>query len=150
MKITTREQFLYRNAIIDDVLAKYNFPSRQIRVLLHIMRKTLGFNQTHFYAAVRDISRATGLQISHTHKTIKALEAKNIIATRPTTRKTHIELNVDYMSWRLKEPDTLFTGNGVFPPEGTPSVPPQGNAFSDKERREGLARVRKLIKSLPS
>lgn len=150
MKITPREQFYYRNAIIDHVLAKYNFPPRQIRVLTHIIRKTLGFNQTHFYASVRDIAKATSLQITHAHATLKILEERNIIATRPTTKKTHIELNVDYMSWKLKEPRTLFTDNTVLPPGVTQDVTPQGNAISEEERLQGLARVRKLIKSLSS
>jgi len=150
MKITPREQFLYRNAIIDNVLAKYNFPPRQIRVLTHIIRKTLGFNQTHFYASVRDIAKATNLQIAHAHSTLKILEERNIIATRPTTKKTHIELNIDYMSWKLKEPRTLFTDNAMLPPGVTQPVTPGGNAISDQERREGLAEIRKLIKSLPS
>ena len=144
MKITTRQQFLYRNAIIDDVLAKYNFPPRQQRVLQHIIRKTLGFNQTHFYASIRDIAKATNLQITHAHKTIKTLEARNIIAIRSTTKKSHIELNVDYMSWSLKEPETLFTDNTLLPSGVTRGVPPQGNGISEEERREGLERVRKF------
>lgn len=150
MKITPREQFYYRNAIIDNVLAKYNFPPRQIRVLMHIIRKTLGFNQTHFYASVRDIAKATSLQITHAHSTLKNLEEKNIIATRPTTKKTHIELNIKYMTWNLKEPRTLFTDNALLPTGVTQPVTPRSNGISDKERRKGLAMIRKLIKSLPT
>ena len=150
MKITPRDQFKYRNAIIDNVLAKYNFPPRQIRVLMHIIRKTLGFNQTHFYASVRDIAKATGLQIPHAHSTLKALEEKNIIATRPTTKKTHIELNVDYMSWKLKESKSLFTDNALLPPGVTPAVTPQGNGVSEENRLKGLEMVRKLMKTIPS
>ena len=150
MKILPRDQFLYRNGIIDNVLAKYNFHPRQIRVLMHIIRKTLGFNQTHFYASVRDIAKATTLQIPHAHATLKTLEGMNIIATRPTTKKTHIELNVDYMSWKLKEPRTLFTDNTLLPPGVTPAVTPQGNGYSEEDRRQGLEMIRKLMSKLPS
>ena len=48
MKIDTLSQLKLRNAIFDNVLAKYYFPSYEIRILLHIIRKTLGWNRTDF------------------------------------------------------------------------------------------------------
>ena len=135
MKISVQDQFEYRNMIIDNVLCKYNFPPRQIRVLMHIIRNTLGYNKTHLHTSYRDIAKATALQLTHAHKTVKQLEEMNIIATRPTKNKTHFQLNINYMKWHLPDPETIFTGNELLPSKGvTASVTPGGNGETGEER----------------
>jgi phage replication O-like protein O len=133
LKIDTLTQLKLRNTIIDNVLTKYYFPSYEIRILLHIMRKTLGWNRTDFFTSFREIAKATKMPLGRAHNTVKDLNAKNIIATRGTKTKTHFELNTDLMAWKLKEPDNLFSENGVLPEQVTRTVTPAGNASKQDE-----------------
>ncbi len=99
------------NSIIENVLCKYTFPAYELRLLFFIMRNTVGWNVPGFYTSYRKIVTATAIDLRNVGRTLKALEGKNIIATRKG-KQTHIEFNPKYMTWRLDEPETLFTGVG--------------------------------------
>ena len=124
------------NTIILNVLCKYTFPAYELRLLMFIMRQSIGWGVPGFYTSFREMSKATSIDVRNIGRTIKELEFKNIIATRKGSR-THVEFNMNYMTWRLKEPETLFTGVGkcdkVLSPETTEGVVSTDNTWPESD-----------------
>ncbi len=124
------------NTIVLNVLCKYTFPAYELRLLFFIMRQTVGWSVPGFYTTYREMEEVTCIDLRNIGRTLKALEEKNIIASRKGSR-THIEFNPDYMTWRLDEPETLFTGvgkcNRALSPETTESVVSGDNTSPEDE-----------------
>ena len=123
------------NGILD-TLSKYTLPAYETRILTQILRQTLGWNRLGYYTSLRDLGELCAMDYRHVGRALKGLEARRIVSTRIAKRNTHIEVNIDYMSWTLKDPPGLFTkksmsqdevdlisadANVLSPPEATDS-----------------------------
>lgn len=165
------------NELIDRVFMRVNFSSYEWRVLWSIIRMSWGWNRPGCYTSYRELAESTGIDIRHVARTIKKLEKKLIIAARPGKKKTHLQLNTDYMTWRIPEKETLFTsgtstpsepsevtnnaelvgvadsgdsrGNGMLPTQATPGVAHTGNADSLQPLAGGYFadRLKKVLKT---
>lgn len=95
------------NAFLN-TLSKYTLPAYETRLLYQILRQTLGWNKLGYYTSLRNLGELCAMDYRHVGRTLKALEARRIIATRKAKRNTHIELNLSYFEWFLKEPPGLI------------------------------------------
>jgi len=75
------------------------------RVFLYIIRKTYGFNKKKDWIAQVQISNGTGIHRSHVSRTIKKLEAKNMIILHGK----EVGIQKDYEQWNV----TNSGNNGV-------------------------------------
>ena len=118
---------LIPHQLIENVLCKYTFTAYETRILWHIYRNTFGWHRLDFKTTHRKIAEATAMQLAHVGRTLNALEEKNIIARQKFKNDIEIQFNLNFMNWRLKEPDGLFTqgssggsssgGDGLHPEE---------------------------------
>jgi len=106
------------NALLE-ILSKHTLPAYETRILNQILRQTLGWNRLGYYTSLRDLGELCAMDYRHVGRTLKALEARRIVATRKAKRNTHIELNLNYMQWWLKEPPGLFVKKPLSPEEAT-------------------------------
>lgn len=97
--------------LIENVLCKYTFTAYETRILWHIYRNTFGWHRLDFTTSHRKIAEATAMKLAHVGRTLKALEEKNIIARQKSKTEITIQFNLNYMNWKLKDPDGLFTGS---------------------------------------
>ena len=129
---------MVHNELIDRVFCRINFKAYEWRLLWCIIRQSWGWRRKGVWTTYRELVERTGLDVRHVARTLKQLEQKLIIAVRSGKKKTHLQINTDYMSWRIPEIDTLFTvassgngrGNKVLPQEATLGVASSGNGDS--------------------
>jgi phage replication O-like protein O len=75
------------NSVFDTILLKDKLGSREIRVLLCIIRLTFGFHKEKAIASTRYIAKWTGLDQSHVATTVKSLLKRKIILEEKTFHK---------------------------------------------------------------
>ena len=97
------------NAMLVNVLCKYNLPQREMRIFFALARCTWGWLRKGTYMTQRELAELTGIDPRNMSKLLKSMVEKCIIVTRNGKLKTYYEINRDYMTWRLPERDGLFT-----------------------------------------
>lgn len=97
------------DSMLLNVLCKYNLPQRELRVLMAVAYKTWGRQKKGSYISQREIASMTSIDTRNISKVLKAMVNKCIIITRNGAKGTYIEINRNYMTWRLPERDGLFT-----------------------------------------
>lgn len=107
----------FPNALIENALCKINLSPNQWRVMMYVIRHTLGWQRKEFKASLRSIAEATCIDYRNVGRTLRDLEGKFIITTRKAKDYTIVTINADYMSWRIEEKPGLFTAPAAPAPE---------------------------------
>lgn len=98
--------------LIERVLCRVNLKAYEHRIFYIVARMSWGWkHRPHCYTTYRELAEKTGLDPRNVSRTVKQLEDKFIFIRRTGRKKTYLEINTDYMTWRVPEIDTLFTSS---------------------------------------
>ena len=114
----------FPNELFDKLLTA-ELTGGELKVLLAIIRQTLGFNVDTAPISVSLLQKMTGLTKGAACKTLTALKSKNIInAEKQAKNKPQIvSINTDFSAWKV-----FPTGNTRCFPQET-QVFPTGNTY---------------------
>lgn len=93
------------NELFEAIFSK-NLTSREIKVILCIIRYTYGFNRKQAELSLRFLSEATNIHYRHTQTVLTTLIEKNIVSVKKESNGISgriISLNKDFDSWRLDQ-----------------------------------------------
>jgi phage replication O-like protein O len=137
------------NELIRSALSKINLSPYEWRILWTVIGLSWSWQgRKGAYTSMRELSAKTGLDLRHTHRAVKGLTEKFILITRSGTKKTWVEINTDYDTWKLPKGENLF--NLLLPVEATQSVASRGNTESPEtvEPFDIQAELKKFLKTI--
>lgn len=92
----------FANELIDKII-QFPFTSRQLKIMLAIMRKTYGYHKTHTYLRNEYICKMTDLEKSAVSKTLKQLKNMDCIIDYhkkdPSFSEGELGIQKDYFRW---------------------------------------------------
>lgn len=102
-----------------EMIYRYRFSLREIKILLAVIRFTFGFQRKAANLSLRFLSYSTGIKYRHTQTTVSNLIAKNILTVKREAagiKSRVIQLNKDYEKWNfsidqksITKPDLVLT-----------------------------------------
>jgi len=90
-----------------EALTKYRIPGEQMQCLLHIIRKTIGWNKTESIIQFTDFIEATGINKGNVGRALRGLIEKKVVVKKDTNRGVSYCFNKKYKTWKLVSKKTL-------------------------------------------
>lgn len=83
-----------------EAIISFQFSSRQLKVVMAVIRKTYGFNKKQDRLALSTISEMTGVIKTHVCQTVKQLREMNVLEVDASGFSHCISLNKNYREWK--------------------------------------------------
>ncbi len=82
-----------------EALIRFPFSKRQCKVLLGVLRKTIGFNKPADDISASQLAAMTGVARSHVCLTVNELVGLNVLGKQPGRYGQRLAINLDYRNW---------------------------------------------------
>ena len=119
---------------IMEALAAYRIPGAQMQCLLHILRKTYGFNKKWDAISNSQFVKATGLIKQHVNRALKDLIDKNIVTKKGYRPAINYCFNKNYKTWKLSPKKVTVTNNGSIVTKKGAKLSPKKVTTKDKTK----------------
>ena len=86
-----------------EAIIRFPFSSRQLKVVMAVIRKTYGFNKKQDRLALSTISEMTGVIKTHVCQAVKQLGEMNVLDIDASGFSHRIALNKNYMDWKSRD-----------------------------------------------
>ena len=108
----------FPNQLLEGFL-RAHLSSRQLRVVLFVVRKTFGFHKESDLISMSQFSKELGIARRNVYGIVKDLEAKNILLSKGKPNKTkEYRIEIDpvkwKVEWRVSLEQTTVEGKGVM------------------------------------
>ena len=119
-------------------LCRVNLTARESRVLWYIFRKVNGWHKERDRISYSQFEKGTGLKHAHIARTLKKLQARNMITGTPKGNSIEYNVQNDYTQWKtVPHVGTEKNGTPLGPnryPMGVVKTVPPGGTHKRKER----------------
>ncbi len=89
-----------------EALGRARLTEREFRIVLAVIRLTYGFNQKQARISLQQLAELTGMDKANIHRTLKRLEAAQVLTIRKAGRRLEIAIQKDYEKWLLSPSTT--------------------------------------------
>lgn len=119
-------------------LCRVNLTARESRVLWFIFRKVNGWHKERDRISYSQFEKGTGLKHAHIARTLKKLQARNMITGTPKGNSIEYNVQNDYTQWKTvphvgTEKNGTLLGSNRYP-MGVVKTVPLGGTHKRKER----------------
>ncbi len=111
-----------------EAVCRVNLSEYQSRIFWFLVRKTLGYRKDWDWISLGQFQVGTHLDRSNIHRTLKGLEARNMVGTdRTNPKKPRYQVNQDISTWVLSPETTgvVSSDNRVLSPATTEVLSPE-------------------------
>lgn len=122
-----------------EAIISFPFSSRQMKVVLAIIRKTYGFNKVEDALAQSVLAEMTGIAKSHICTTLKELAAMNVIVIDDSRFAHRISLNKHYKNWTDYQISSYQNSNEVVTETVTKPLPKQSPQKKERKKDNSAA-----------
>ena len=83
-----------------EAIIRHPFSRREFAIILAVIRKTYGFRKKFDDMTLTQLADATGIDLAHIHRTVRDLEAQNVLLKQQGKYGYLIGLSKNYRKWK--------------------------------------------------